>query len=91
MQRETGVCLGGQQKRQVENMITESKVRYDAMADGLDIACDEGEIARSIDVSPRITVEFGEAENILGVEILRAKVITEKVIASLYAKQAGVL
>jgi len=73
-------------------MIIESKVQYDARADALYLVCDEGEIARSIEVSPGITIEFGDAGNILGVEILRAsKVLTEKVIASLHAKQAGVL
>jgi uncharacterized protein YuzE len=73
-------------------MIIESKVRYDAKADVLYLVCDEGEIARSLEVSQGITVEFGDAGNILGVEILRAsKVLTEKVIASLHAKQAGVL
>jgi len=73
-------------------MIAESKVRYDAKADVLYLVCDGGEIARSIEVSPGITVEFGDAGNILGVEILRAsQVLTEKVIASLHAKQAGVL
>jgi hypothetical protein len=40
----------------------------------------------------RIAGEFGDAGNILGVETLRAsKVLTEKVIASLHAKQAEVL
>jgi uncharacterized protein YuzE len=69
-------------------MITESKVRYDAKTDVLYLVCDDGEIARSIEVSPGITVEFGDAGNILGVEILRApKVLTEKVIASLHVKQ----
>jgi uncharacterized protein YuzE len=73
-------------------MIAESKVRYDAKADVLYLVCDEGEIARSIEVSPGITVEFGDAGNVLGVEILRAsKVLTGKIIASLHAKQAGVL
>ena len=73
-------------------MITESKVRYNAKTDVLYLVCDNGEIARSIEVSPGITVEFGDAGNILGVEILWAsKVLTEKVIASLHAKQAGVL
>jgi uncharacterized protein YuzE len=73
-------------------MSTESKVRYDAKTDVLYLVCDDGEIARSIEVSPGITIEFGDAGNILGVEILRAtKVLTEKVIASLHAKQAGVL
>jgi uncharacterized protein YuzE len=73
-------------------MITESKVQYDARADVLYLVCDDGEICRSIEVSPGITIEFGDAGSILGVEILRAsKVLTEKVIASLHAKQAGVL
>lgn len=73
-------------------MIVESMVRYDAEADVLYLVCEEGEIARSIEVSPGITVEFGDAGNILGVEILRAStVLTERVIASLHAKQSGVL
>jgi uncharacterized protein YuzE len=76
----------------MESMMAESKVRYDAKADVLYTVCDEGEIARSIEVSPGITVEFGDAGNILSVEILRAsKVLTEKVIVPLHAKQAGVL
>jgi uncharacterized protein YuzE len=53
-------------------MIIESMVRYDAKADVLYLVCDEGEIARSIEISPGIAVEFGDAGNILGVEILRA-------------------
>ena len=73
-------------------MVAESKVCYDGKADVLYLFSEEGEIARSIEVSPGITVEFGNAGNILGVEILKAsKVLTEKVIASLHAKQAGVL
>jgi uncharacterized protein YuzE len=73
-------------------MMAESKVRYDAKADVLYLVCDEGAIARSIEVSPGISVEFSDAGDILSVEILRAsKVLTEKVIASLHAKQAGVL
>ena len=71
-------------------MMTESKVRYDA--DVLYLVCDQGEIARSIEISPGITAEFGDAGNILGAESLRAsKVRTEEVIASLHAKQARVL
>ena len=71
--------------------MAESKVRYDAKADVLYLVRDEGEIARSIEVSPGITVEFDVAGIILGVEILRAsKVLTERVISSLRAKQAGV-
>ena len=73
-------------------MIAKSKVKYDAKADGLHLVRGEGEIARSVEASPGITVEFGDAGNILGVEILRAFIaLTEKVIASLHAKQAGVL
>jgi uncharacterized protein YuzE len=72
-------------------MTAESKVRYDTNADVLYLVGDEGEIDRSIEASPGIAVEFGDAGNILGVEILRAsKVLTEKVIASLHAKWAGV-
>ena len=73
-------------------MIAESKARYDTKADVLYLFAEEGEIARSIEVSPGITVEFGNAGNILDVEILRAsRVLTETVIVSLHAKQAGVL
>jgi uncharacterized protein YuzE len=73
-------------------VITESKTRYNAKTDVLYLLSEEGEIIRSIEVSPGITVEFGDGGNILGVEILRAsKVLTEKIIASLHAKQAGVL
>jgi uncharacterized protein YuzE len=73
-------------------MTTEPKTRYDVKVDVLYLFCEEGEIARSVEVSPGVTVEFGDAGNILRVEVLRAsKVLTEKVIASLHAKQAGVL
>jgi uncharacterized protein YuzE len=73
-------------------MTAEPKARYDVRADVLYLFCEEGEIARSVEVSPGVTVEFGDAGTILGVEILRAsKVLTEKVIAALHAKQAGVL
>jgi uncharacterized protein YuzE len=72
--------------------MAESKVRYDAKADVLYLICDAGEIARSIKVLPRITVEFGDVGNVLGVEILCAsKVLTGKTIASLHAKQAAIL
>ena len=72
-------------------MIAQSKVRYDPEPDVLYLFSDEGQIARSVEVSPGITIEYGEKGNILGVEILRAsKVLTQNVIASLHAKQAGV-
>jgi uncharacterized protein YuzE len=44
----------------------ESKARYYAKADMLYLVSDEDELARSIEVSPGITVEFGDAGNILG-------------------------
>jgi uncharacterized protein YuzE len=73
-------------------MMTAAKVRYDANTDVLYLVCDDGEIARSIEVSPGISVQFGEAGSILSIELLRAsKVFTENVIASLHAKQAEVL
>jgi len=72
--------------------MTVSKVRYDAKSNVLYLFCDKGEIAGTIEASPGITVEFGDAGNILGIEILRAaKVLTETVTASLHAMQAGVL
>jgi uncharacterized protein YuzE len=56
------------------------------------LLCEGVEISQSIEAFPGITVEFGDAGDILGVEILRdPKVLTKKVIASLHAKQAGVL
>ena len=73
-------------------MITESETRYDSQADVLYLVSREGEIARSVEVSPGITVEFDDDGDILGVEILHAsEVLSTKVIASLHAKQAGVL
>jgi uncharacterized protein YuzE len=72
-------------------MTTEPKARYDVRADVLYLFCEAGEIAPSVEVSPGVTVAFGNAGNILGVEIVRAsEVLTEKVIASLHMKQAGV-
>ena len=72
-------------------MTTESKVRYDVKADVLYLFSEEGEFARSMEVSPGITVDFGDEGNILGVEIVQAsKLLTERVIASLHAEQAGV-
>ena len=49
-------------------------------------------IYRSTEVAPGITLEYGKGGEIVGVEILRAsRVLAEKVVASLHAKQAGVL
>jgi uncharacterized protein YuzE len=73
--------------------MTESEVRYDAKADVLYLfPKNDRELTRSIGVSPGIPVEFGDARNMLGVEILwTSKTLTGKVIASLHAKQARAL
>jgi hypothetical protein len=64
-------------------IITESSVRFDAKANALCFVFEEAKIARAIEVSTGIAVEFG-------VEVLRAShVLTEKVIASLHAKHRG--
>jgi uncharacterized protein YuzE len=66
--------------------------RYDAAADILYIVAAEGPVARSVEVAPGITIEYGEGGDILGVEILRAsRILARQVVAGLHAKQAGVL
>jgi len=73
-------------------MLSESKARYDADADVLYLMAAPGPINRSVEVAPGLTIEYGDEGNILGVEILRAsKVLAGVVVASLHAKQAGVL
>ena len=50
-----------------------------------------GELARSDEVSPGVTVEYNDHGDAIGVEILRAsRVFAEPVVASLHAKQVGV-
>ena len=73
------------------NLNIQDEVRYDPEADVLYLVSRKGEIARSIEVAPGITIEYGDRGDILGLEILHAsKVLTESVISSLHAKQAGV-
>jgi uncharacterized protein YuzE len=56
-----------------------SKVRYDAKIDMLYLVCDDGESSLSIEVFPGIAIEFGDAGNIPGIEILQAaKVLPKK-------------
>lgn len=70
-------------------MIADSNVRYDAEADVLYLFSHPGEIERSVEVSPGITIEYGRDDSILGVEVLRAsRVLAKNVVASLHAKQA---
>ena len=67
-------------------------VRYDSEADVLYLLSREGEIDRSVEVSPGITVEYDPKGEVVGVEILRAsKVLPQKAVTSLLAKQAGVM
>lgn len=69
-----------------------AEVRYDARADVLYLRAGEGEVAKSVELAAGITVEYSDGGEIIGVEVLRAsRVLGEKVVASLHAKQAGVI
>ncbi len=66
--------------------------RYDAEGDVLYLIAEDGPVTRSVEVAPGITIEYGEGESIVGVEILRAsQVLADRVVASLHAKQVGIL
>jgi uncharacterized protein YuzE len=74
-----------------ESMSSNSQARYDAGADVLYLISQAGEIDRSVEVSPGVTIEYGPSGEVLGLEILHAsKVLDDKVVAFLHAKQAGV-
>jgi uncharacterized protein YuzE len=65
---------------------------YDVAADVLYLVAAGGPVHRSVEVAPGITLEYGKDGEIVGLEISRAsQVLAEKVVASLHAKQAGVL
>ena len=69
-----------------------NQTRYDPSADVLYLIAAEGPISRSVEVSPGITIEYGADGGVVGLEILRAsRVLADKIVASLHAKQAGVL
>lgn len=71
-------------------VVRASQARYDPEADVLYLLSRQGTLARSVEVAPGVTIEYDDAGAILGVEILRAsQVLTENVVASLHAKQAG--
>ena len=68
----------------------EFKIRYDDEADILYVPSRKGRIARSVEVAPGITLEYGDGGEVVGLEILRAsKLFSDQVVASLHAKQAG--
>ena len=68
------------------------QTHYDATADVLYLVAAGGAVHRSAEVAPGITIEYGKDGEVIGLEILRAsQVLAEKVVASLHAKQAGVL
>ena len=68
------------------------KTHYDGTADVLYLVAAGGAVHRSAEVAPGITIEYGKDGEVIGLEILRAsQVLAEKVVASLHAKQAGVL
>ncbi|HWL92627.1 MAG TPA: DUF2283 domain-containing protein [Phycisphaerae bacterium] len=70
--------------------MTQSK--YDVQADILYLIAESGALARSVEIAPGVTIEYGESGQVIGVEILRAsRILAEPVVASLHAKQAGVL
>ena len=76
----------------MDHLIDAASARYDPEADVLYLISDPGEVARSEEVAPGITVEFDDTGSVIVVEILRAsRVLVEKVVASLHAKQAGVI
>ena len=67
-------------------------VRYDPESDVLYVVTSAGEVARSAEVSPGVTIEYNDRGDVIGVEILRAsKILAEPVVASLHAKQTGVI
>jgi len=69
-----------------------AEVRYDSQADVLYLLAGEGEVAKSVELAPGITLEYDDGGEVVGVEVLRAsRVLGEKVVASLHAKQAGVI
>ena len=73
-------------------IVQAQQTHYDARADVLYLVAAAGPIYRSTEVAPGITLEYGKDGDIVGLEILRAsRVLAEKVVASLHAKQAGVL
>jgi uncharacterized protein YuzE len=53
-------------------MTAEPKARYDVRADVPYLFCEEGEIARSVKVSPGVTIEFGEEHPCSQVELWHA-------------------
>ncbi len=73
-------------------MVKDNQVKYDPQADVLYLVSKSGTIEHSQEVSPGITIEHNSEGEVVGVEVLHAsKVLTNKVIASLHAHQAGVL
>jgi len=72
--------------------VKKTQARYDAEADVLYLVSRRGRIARSHEVAPGITLEYNGKDEIVGIEVLHAsRVLADNVIASLHAKQAGVL
>lgn len=73
-------------------IVRAQQTHYDGAADVLYLVVAQGPIDRSAEVAPGITLEYGKDGEIIGLEILRAsKILAEKIVASLHAKQAGVL
>jgi uncharacterized protein YuzE len=78
-------------KMRMGHLIDVADARYDPEADVLHLISDLGEVARSEEVAPGTAVGFDDTGSVIGVEILRVpRVLVEKAVASLHARQAGV-
>jgi len=76
----------------MEMTTKEPVVRYDPESDVFYVVAAGGEVARSAEVAPGVTIEYNDRGDVIGVEILRAsKILGERVVAGLHAKQAGVI
>ena len=56
----------------MEMTATEPVVRYDPESDVLYVVAAGGEVARAVEVSPGVTIEYNDSGDVIGVEILRA-------------------
>jgi len=73
-------------------MLKDNQVQYDPQTDVLYLVSKMGQIERSQEVSPGITIEYNDKGEGVGLEVLHAsKVFSNKVIALLLAHQVGVL
>ena len=53
-------------------MPVEFRIKYDKVADAIYICLGDGKIVESDEIAPGVIVDFGENNEILGIEILQA-------------------